>query len=536
MFDIRKYSLYQKFIAVMVLSFSLLFVVGLFSFIGSSQADKTTDIVVEDIMPAIESLGEVKSTFKEFRIAAIKYPTASKEDLVKLQASFNSRKQDMQNNVNTLAKILDQSQIKKLLSCIDQYDTVTNGALMDSVKIGNVKKGVEIIRDKLVPIGNDFDKIIETLQGELNTKSKEYASQLKADVSPVLNMIILLVVVVLNFMCMNSLCHSITFRIKRLAHSSTKIAQGNLVDRIPKEGWDEIGTLSLDLNQLVVNLHAIIKNMKDDSDTLNASSDEMTSSSENIKSKSSEILDKLLTISAAAEEMVSTSREISSNCNSAASSSEETVKLLSDGMEVVVNTVDEIRTHSERTKHDAQLILELGNKTQEINSIIGTIQEIASQTNLLALNAAIEAARAGEHGKGFAVVADEVRALASRTSEATIEISRKIGMVKADVEKANESIVDTVTKMEGIATNAGNLQTTLDVIHNKVDEVNSQITQIATATEQQTGTSSEMSEQLQRIRDFTRDMAGAAEETVQITDKFRSLSGNMENTVNRFTV
>ncbi len=205
-------------------------------------------------------------------------------------------------------------------------------------------------------------------------------------------------------------------------------------------------------------------------------------------------------------------------------------------MNVVVNTVDEIKNHAVKTREDANLILELGNKTQQINSIISTIQDIASQTNLLALNAAIEAARAGEYGKGFAVVADEVRALAVRSADATKEINTMITSVIEDVQKSNDSIIDTVNKMDAIAQNAGQLQNTLDVITQKVGDVNAQITQIAAATEQQTGTSKEMSTHLQEIKGRTQEATDSATSARQIMDKFIEISHDMNETVNKFKV
>ena len=533
---LKKLSLYQKFLSVMVVSFSLLILIGVTSYIKSESAGLTSRVVIYEITPAVEALGQLKALFKEFRIAAIKYPTADSTSLPILQSQYSKSKSQMQLYIPVISKVLTSAQVNAIESLIDKYDGVTTGILTEASKSGDVKRGTDIVRDYLVPIGNDFDKTIDSYQQELQKRSEDYCDSLASDISPYTNIVILIIVIVANFWNMHVLCTAITERIKTLAKASAKIAKGNLVDKVPGQGYDEIGDLSHDLSNLVVNLHGIIKNMKDDSQHLNASTKELTDTADNIKDRSAGVLNEILTISTAAEEMVATSQEISSNCSSAASSSEESQRLIEEGMGVVNNTVNDIKLHSEKTKKDAQLILELGNKTQEINSIIATIQEIANQTNLLALNAAIEAARAGEHGKGFAVVADEVRALASRTSVATVEIGRKIGLVKTDVEQANESIIDTVDKMQAIAVNAEELEKTLSVITQKVEQVTSQITQIATATEQQTGTSKDMSMNLQKIRDFTREMADAAEGTVTITSSFNELSDRMETTVNRFIV
>ncbi|MGN0902699.1 MAG: methyl-accepting chemotaxis protein, partial [Succinivibrio sp.] len=218
----------------------------------------------------------------------------------------------------------------------------------------------------------------------------------------------------------------------------------------------------------------------------------------------------------------------------AASNSNETQQAAISGMNVVEQTVSDIRSHSEKTQQDALLILELGKKTEEINKIISTIEDIASQTNLLALNAAIEAARAGEHGKGFAVVADEVRALAVRTAEATKEISTMITTVTSDVQNANSSITDTVDKMKVIADNAGAVQESLELITRKIGDVNMQITQIASATEQQSGTAKEMSSNLQMIKNLTNEMSDLSRSTDVLTTNFNNLSADMEETVSRF--
>ena len=380
-------SLVQKFSVVIFCSLLLLSFVGISSFIKARDAQESVASVIDVVIPAKESLGELKASFKEFRIAAIKYPTAKPADLAKLKETFSNYKSMMEKQITALGGIVDGSKLDGLKKTITDYDKVVGSILTDSVNEGNIDKGTGIIRDYMVPLGNTFDKLIDDVQKELDGVSREKSDELVSDVSPVSNVVIIIIVIFLNFIFFRALAKSITSRIRILGEASEKIAAGNLKDPIPQIGHDELGHLGADMNKLIDNLHSIIVTMKNDSEVLQTSSSNMTASSQEIQYKSNMVLDKLITTSSAAEEMVATSQEISSNCSLAANASEETKGLVVNGMDVVTNTVNDIRAHSEKTKEDAQLILALGEKTQEINSIIATIEDIASQTNLLSLNA-----------------------------------------------------------------------------------------------------------------------------------------------------
>ena len=532
----KSVSIRKQFIIVQAILFVLLVCIGITSIVKAQQASASCDRVVEEILPGIDHLGDVQAIFKEYRITAIKLPTAQGKDFDDLVNQYENNRQFMRKNLDGLKVVLNQEQITGFEKIIQAYSHQVINVLIPEVKQGKIANAILLIKEQLVPLGNQFDDHTDKMTAYLEQVSHQDAEQLKSDISPVTTNVVLLLVIILSVGFFYKLANSITTRVEKLGKEADLISRGILTKKVDHLGTDEIGKLGQDVNSIVTNLSSIVTDMKSDSDTLSTATGEVNTITNTINDKSNQVLDKVITISSAAEEMVATSLEIASNCSLAATSSEEAKKVAVEGMNVVVNTVDEIKNHAVKTREDANLILELGNKTQQINSIISTIQDIASQTNLLALNAAIEAARAGEYGKGFAVVADEVRALAVRSADATKEINTMITSVIEDVQKSNDSIIDTVNKMDAIAQNAGQLQNTLDVITQKVGDVNAQITQIAAATEQQTGTSKEMSTHLQEIKGRTQEATDSATSARQIMDKFIEISHDMNETVNKFKV
>ena len=203
-------------------------------------------------------------------------------------------------------------------------------------------------------------------------------------------------------------------------------------------------------------------------------------------------------------------------------------------MSQVRGTIDEIQSQVEKTRKDAKLVSALQEQCQKIGTIVQTIDDIANQTNLLALNAAIEAARAGEAGKGFAVVADEVRALASRTTKSTQEITKMVSQIQSDAKDANTAMMGSVENMDKLASVSGEVETLLQGIIGKVSDVNAQISQIATAAEEQTTATSEISSNIHGINQSSAALTKQTEAVVVDVQKSNDELHELAGIVGRF--
>lgn len=322
--------------------------------------------------------------------------------------------------------------------------------------------------------------------------------------------------------------------IRELAAKAQAVSCGDLTMQVKAETRDEVGDMARSFGLMVDQLRETIHRLADNAHHLASASTQMRGASEHIASSSDEIVAQAITIATAGEELVATTTEIANNCHSAASASQETRQSTLSGMEVVHETVNSIRLRREKTAADAERVSVLGVRSEQIGSIVKTIQEIAAQTNLLALNAAIEAARAGEQGRGFAVVADEVRALAARTTTATKEISEMIKTIQLEAREATHSMAASVEDMELVASGTERLVGTLDDILHRVNDVNMQITQIAAAAEEQSATTSEISSNMAQITDVVQAMSQSADETAHSAGKLADMATEMNQTVSAF--
>ena len=296
---------------------------------------------------------------------------------------------------------------------------------------------------------------------------------------------------------------------------SRVLAAGKLNRVIETRRKDEFKPLMEALEQMRQSWVVSVENIQSVSSNINRNMSDITDSANVMSNTAKENQSQALTVAAASEQMVSTTSDIAKNCEHATMTAEDSSQSTTVGINRVEETMNMLNQQVEKSKKDAILVQQLAETAQKIGTITLTIEDIASQTNLLALNAAIEAARAGEAGKGFAVVADEVRALSSRTSKSTQEITKMVMQVQADAKVANDAMQQSAAVMDQISVETGKMHSVLSEVTDKVREVNSQINQIATAAEEQSTATAEISTNMKGITDGSHRLA----EQVELVDK-----------------
>ena len=333
---------------------------------------------------------------------------------------------------------------------------------------------------------------------------------------------------------------AITRSIKRpldeMVGSITVIADGDLTRRVAYESRDELGQLCAHFNGFVGKFQNIMLQLVTDASRVASASTQLMGTAHLMAEGSEEVVAQANTVATAGEEMAATSNDIAHNCHLAAQSAQRANDAAVEGSGVVQATVAVMGSIAERVRSAAQTVESLGSRSDQIGAIVGTIEDIADQTNLLALNAAIEAARAGEQGRGFAVVADEVRALAERTTRATKEISDMIKSIQNETRNAVSAMEEGNSEVERGTQEAARSGRALEDILEQINAVTTQANQIATAAEEQTATTGEISNNMMQITTVVQRTARGAGETSEAAKSLSVMSEELQRMVGQFKV
>lgn len=328
----------------------------------------------------------------------------------------------------------------------------------------------------------------------------------------------------------------ISSRLKKISLAMDDIAhgEGNLSQRLPISQNDEIGNITRSFNTFVEQLESTINMIRSEVSQLVGTSGDLQGITQQFKQGAAEQLNQTDLVATAISEMSATNQEVASVTTRTSTQAGETEKMTRDGMAIVDKNQHSVQSLSEQIQQTSNVVSKLEEDSQNIGSVLDVIRSIAEQTNLLALNAAIEAARAGEQGRGFAVVADEVRTLASRTQASTEEIQTMIEHLQQGAKSAVSSIKDGSTLLDTNLELAQQTHEVMRAINDSIAELKSLNYQIATSSEQQSSVSEEVNANTINIVNISTSTTEKSESLTTMAEEINSAITTINSQLNRF--
>ena len=332
----------------------------------------------------------------------------------------------------------------------------------------------------------------------------------------------------------NTLLDAVIRPVQEAADVLTELAKGDLTVRVLGEYQGDHAMIKDSINQMADSLDQALNEVGEAVSATASASSQISSSTEELAAGAQEQTSQAAEVASAVEEMTKTILENSKNAVDTAGTAAEAKTAAEQGGRVVAETVTGMKQIADVVKKSAGTVQELGRSSDQIGEIIGVIDDIADQTNLLALNAAIEAARAGEQGRGFAVVADEVRKLAERTTKATKEIAGMIKKIQVDTKGAVDSMQEGTKKVDEGIILADKAGASLNEIVGISQKVGDMVSQIAAASEQQSGASEQISKNVEGISSVTAQTASGTQQIARAAEDLNRLTENLQNLVTKF--
>jgi methyl-accepting chemotaxis protein len=347
---------------------------------------------------------------------------------------------------------------------------------------------------------------------------------------------VLLVVLLVSLGGFTLMCNALFRPLGVVSRALAKIADGNgdLTQRIPLTNQDEVGELAQNFNKFIDSLHQLIAHIRQQAKEIDHEAQNGLQRTQTSVSELNRQQQEITMVATAVTEMASATQEIANNAEQTAARAIESANSSESGKELVEKTRESISSLANGVTEATEVIAQLDHHAQEINGILSTIKGIAEQTNLLALNAAIEAARAGEQGRGFAVVADEVRVLSQRTAASTTEIQSTI----ETLQKTTKVAVNIMALSRDMASHS--VQDAMDASHAleeitaAVSSISDMANQIATAAEEQTQVTGEITTNVTAIKDVADEIADGAIQSQDDARKLRGLADDLNGKVSNF--
>ncbi|MDN5508035.1 MAG: methyl-accepting chemotaxis protein, partial [Pseudomonas sp.] len=424
---------------------------------------------------------------------------------------------------NEYVRLLGQyRQIEERMKSLSRANQVNELRSLLNTELLDNSEQVNAVLTRLLDINND----------DANATNQRAKDQYDMAFDLVVGLLVVATALTLLFAWL--LTRSITLPIAQALEAAEEVAEGNLTRPITVDGNDEAGRLLAAMAKMQHKLRDTLQRIAGSATQLASAAEELNAVTDESARGLTQQNNEIEQAATAVNEMTSAVEEVARNAVSTSEASRNATTSAGDGRDLVQETVSAIERMSTDVQATASLIGDLANESRDIGKVLDVIRGLADQTNLLALNAAIEAARAGEAGRGFAVVADEVRALAHRTQQSTSEIERMIGSIQTGTEHAVDSMRNSTERAESTLNIARGAGLSLDTINTAIVEINERNLVIASAAEEQAQVAREVDRNLVNIRDLSVQSATGASQTSAASGELSRLAVDLNGMVGRF--
>ncbi|PTQ72806.1 methyl-accepting chemotaxis protein [Pseudomonas sp. GV071] len=520
----------------------LVFFLGSFALLQMASMREEAAEVDQEWMPSVLALGNLSESALRLRtitlrLLLIREPQALKDN----EARAEQLKRDMQEAQARYEAMIDGGEETTLYQA---FKTAQSAYLQEQAKVMELSRQNKLDEALVVVSGvmnAQADAMAKALRAlsEYNTKgvnaaaASSSATFYSARTWVIITMVVAAIATVLLALL---LTRSIVNPLNRALRSAEIVAAGDLTERIQVDGSDEPARLLAALHTMQQSLRTTIQSIADSSNQLASASEELSAVTEDSTRGLHQQNDEIEQAATAVNEMTTAVEEVARNAVITSEASRESDRTTQRGREQVQQTVNSISSLADDVTTSADQVLQLADKVRDISQVLDVIRSIAEQTNLLALNAAIEAARAGEAGRGFAVVADEVRALAHRTQQSTQEIEQMVGGIRHGTDQAVSAMQNSNERARSTLEVAKAAGGALDEIAVAISAINERNLVIASASEEQAQVAREVDRNLTNIRDLSLQSSAGANETAAASQDLSRLAVELNGMVARFRV
>ncbi|PIB64218.1 methyl-accepting chemotaxis protein [Pseudomonas sp. 2822-17] len=519
---------------------ALMLFLGVFALNQMSKIRGATEDITLSSVPSIRALDEFTQLTLRLRVLSYRLLTNREPDVQqKTLESFELRNQQIRTAQDVYEKLIESSEERstynEYVRLLGQYHQIEER--MKSLSRANqVEELRTLLNTELLSNSEQVNAVLTRLL-DINNKmalatNQEAEDQYNAAFDLVVGLLVIATALTVLFAWL--LTRSITVPIAQALEAAEEVAEGNLTRPIKVDGNDEAGRLLAAMAKMQDKLRDTLQRIAGSATQLASAAEELNAVTDESARGLIQQNNEIEQAATAVNEMTSAVEEVARNAVSTSEASRNATSSAGDGRDLVQETVSAIERMSGDVQATATLIGDLANESRDIGKVLDVIRGLADQTNLLALNAAIEAARAGEAGRGFAVVADEVRALAHRTQQSTSEIERMIGSIQAGTEHAVDSMRNSTERAESTLNIAKGAGMSLDTINTAIVQINERNLVIASAAEEQAQVAREVDRNLVNIRDLSVQSATGASQTSAASSELSRLAVDLNGMVGRF--